>query len=135
MGVSRRRAVAAAPAERASAGGARCRTREGERQLQDDASAPLRRRGTDPPAVSLHDRRGDRQTAPARASATAGPAGELSDRSGETGPSIAHLDPHDTLSHHTANLHRSRVRVADEAVPDYGIEWPEPWSVPMVARA
>jgi len=60
MGVSRRRAVAAAPAERASAGGARCRTREGERQLQDDASAPLRRRGTDPPAVSLHDRRGDR---------------------------------------------------------------------------
>jgi SAM-dependent methyltransferase len=29
----------------------------------------------------------------------------------------------------------SRVRVADEGVPDYGIEWPEPWSVPMVARA
>ena len=29
----------------------------------------------------------------------------------------------------------SRVRIADEAFPDYGIEWPLPWSVPMVAYA
>ena len=28
----------------------------------------------------------------------------------------------------------SRVRIADEAVPAHGIEWPEPWSVPIVAR-
>jgi SAM-dependent methyltransferase len=27
------------------------------------------------------------------------------------------------------------MRVADEAFPAFGIEWPEPWSVPMVARA
>jgi SAM-dependent methyltransferase len=29
----------------------------------------------------------------------------------------------------------ARMRVADEACPDFGIAWPEPWSVPMVARA
>jgi hypothetical protein len=27
------------------------------------------------------------------------------------------------------------VRIADESQPDYGIVWPEPWSVPMVAYA
>ena len=29
----------------------------------------------------------------------------------------------------------ARMRVADEAVPEFGIIWPEPWSVPMVAYA
>jgi hypothetical protein len=29
----------------------------------------------------------------------------------------------------------SRLRIADEAFPAHGIEWPEPWSVPMVAHA
>ena len=29
----------------------------------------------------------------------------------------------------------SRLRVAAEAFPAFGIAWPEPWSVPMVARA
>jgi len=29
----------------------------------------------------------------------------------------------------------TRMRVADEAFPAYGIAWPEPWSVPMVAHA
>ena len=27
------------------------------------------------------------------------------------------------------------VRIADESQPDYGIVWPEPWSIPMVAYA
>jgi SAM-dependent methyltransferase len=29
----------------------------------------------------------------------------------------------------------SRVRIAGEAYPEFGIVWPEPWSVPMVAYA
>jgi SAM-dependent methyltransferase len=29
----------------------------------------------------------------------------------------------------------SRMRVADEPCPEFGIAWPEPWSVPMVAYA
>jgi SAM-dependent methyltransferase len=28
-----------------------------------------------------------------------------------------------------------RMRIADEPCPEYGIVWPEPWSVPMVAYA
>ena len=27
------------------------------------------------------------------------------------------------------------VRVADEGVPEFGIVWPVPWSLPVVARA
>jgi hypothetical protein len=29
----------------------------------------------------------------------------------------------------------ARMRIADEPFPAFGIEWPEPWSVPMVAHA
>jgi len=29
----------------------------------------------------------------------------------------------------------ARLRIADEACPEHGIVWPEPWSVPMVAYA
>ena len=29
----------------------------------------------------------------------------------------------------------ARMRIADEACPEHGIVWPEPWSVPMVAYA
>jgi SAM-dependent methyltransferase len=29
----------------------------------------------------------------------------------------------------------SRMRIADEPCPEFGIAWPEPWSVPMVAYA
>jgi SAM-dependent methyltransferase len=29
----------------------------------------------------------------------------------------------------------ARIRIADEACPEHGIVWPEPWSVPMVAYA
>jgi SAM-dependent methyltransferase len=29
----------------------------------------------------------------------------------------------------------ARMRIADEAFPEHGIVWPEPWSVPMVAYA
>ncbi len=29
----------------------------------------------------------------------------------------------------------AHVRVADQAFPEHGIAWPEPWSVPIVARA
>ncbi len=29
----------------------------------------------------------------------------------------------------------ARMRIADEAFAEFGIAWPEPWSVPMVARA
>ena len=39
------------------------------------------------------------------------------------------------LERHFAQAGFSEVRFASEACPRFGIEWPEPWSIPMVARA
>jgi SAM-dependent methyltransferase len=39
------------------------------------------------------------------------------------------------LEREFANAGFSRLRIADEAHPEHGIVWPEPWSVPMVAYA
>ena len=39
------------------------------------------------------------------------------------------------LEREFSNAGFSRLRIADEAHPEHGIVWPEPWSVPMVAYA
>jgi len=41
----------------------------------------------------------------------------------------------DALLHHFADAGFVRTRIADEAFEPFGIAWPEPWSVPMVAYA
>ena len=38
-------------------------------------------------------------------------------------------------SGHSPSAGFARMRIADEACPEHGIVWPEPWSVPMVAYA